>query len=357
MKFASPWFLLFLLIPALYLFFRYWGIKKLRKLKFSPSLLFSSGDIFARKDSLLAKLFHPVADGLFCLALVFLIIALARPLGGHSINTDNFFGIDIMLALDSSGSMMDVDIIPTSLPSKENMMGQRFYFDQGRTLVKDSRLNSAKRVMIDYINKQTYNRIGMVLFGAYSFTKCPLTLDKNMLSQIINEIQFDPQIGDSTAIGMGIATAVNRLRKSDAKSKVIILLTDGNNNSGMIDPLSAANIAREYGIRIYTIGLGNPQAFLQPVSADFTQYVLQLGEGIDEKTLQGIADTTGGKFYRANDPTSLKKIYDDIDHLEKSKIEVKRRVLYKENFMPFLVLGLVFLAAYIVFTGAVTKLP
>jgi Ca-activated chloride channel family protein len=178
-----------------------------------------------------------------------------------------------------------------------------------------------------------------------------------MLSQIINEIQFDPQIGDSTAIGMGIATAVNRLRKSDAKSKVIILLTDGNNNSGMIDPLSAANIAREYGIRIYTIGLGNPQAFLQPVSADFTQYVLQLGEGIDEKTLQGIADTTGGKFYRANDPTSLKKIYDDIDHLEKSKIEVKRRVLYKENFMPFLVLGLVFLAAYIVFTGAVTKLP
>jgi Ca-activated chloride channel homolog len=355
MKFASPYFLLFLIIPALYLFWKYGGFTKIKRISLSQTLLFSSLDIFSKKSSLLSKLFHPIADFLISLALIFFIIALARPLGGHAINNEKYFGIDIILALDVSGTMLFVDTLPRGIPYQD-FFGQRIYLDSGRSLVKLNRLNSAKNVMIDYVNKQTFNRIGLVVFAGYSYTKCPLTLDKNMLIKIINDVQYTSE-NDGTAIGMGIATAVNRLRKSDAKSKVIILLTDGNNNTGMIDPQSAANIAKDLQIKIYTIGLGNPQGYLQPQSLDFQKYSLQVGAGIDEKTLQDIADTTGGKFYRAYDGDSLRKIYDDIDKLEKSKIEVKRRVLYNENFMPFLVIGFILFAGYIAFTSFVVKIP
>jgi Ca-activated chloride channel homolog len=354
MKFASPYFLLFLIIPALYLFWKYSGFSRF-KISLNPTLLFSSLDIFSKKNSMLSRLYHPIADTLITLALVFFIIALARPLGGHAINNEKYFGIDIVLAVDVSGTMLFVDTLPRGLPYRD-FFGQRIYIDSGRSLIKLNRLNSAKNVITEYINKQTFNRIGLVVFAGYSYTKCPLTLDKNMLIQIINDVQYTPE-NDGTAIGMGIATAVNRLRKSDAKSKVIILLTDGNNNTGMIDPMSAANIAKDLQIKIYTIGLGNPQGYLQPQSLDFEKYSLQVGAGIDEKMLQDIADTTGGKFYRAYDGDSLRKIYDDIDKLEKSNIEVKRRVLYKENFIPFLIIGFVLIAGYIAFTSFVIKVP
>jgi Ca-activated chloride channel family protein len=286
---------------------------------------------------------------------VFFIFALARPLGGHSINSENYFGVDIILAIDVSGSMLFVDRIPFSLPYRD-FGGQRIYYDKKRELIAYNRLNSAKKVIKEYVNKQTFNRIGLVLFAGYSYTKCPLTLDKSMLSQIIDDIDF-LQENDGTAIGMGIATSVNRLKKSEAKSKVIILLTDGNNNSGMIDPVTAANIAKDLNVRIYTIGLGNPEGYLQPTSTDFNEYVVQTGAGLDEKILQAIADTTDGKFYRAYDPDSLRKIYADIDQLEKSKIEVKRRILYKENFLPFLIAGFVFFLAYLALSSLVIKIP
>jgi Ca-activated chloride channel family protein len=292
---------------------------------------------------------------LICIALLFFIIALARPLGGQAIQSDKNFGIDIVLAIDVSGSMLNVDSLPTSLPFRD-FMGKRYYRDQKHELVKINRVNSAKNVIMDYINKQAFNRIGIVVFAGYSYTKCPLTLDKNMLINIVQSIDFNPQ-NDGTAIGMGIATSVNRLKKSEAKSRIIIILTDGINNSGMIDPLSAANIARDLNIRIYTIGLGNPEGYLQPAGMDFTDYELQIGAGLDEPILQKIAENTGGKFYRAYDPDSLKKIYDDIDKLEKSRIEIKRRVLYKENFFPFLVTGFIFLLAYIGLTNFVIKIP
>ncbi len=354
MKFASPYFLLFLIVPVIYLFLKYKGFGKI-KMMLNPSLLFSTTDIFSKKNSFLSGIFHPVSDIIISAALVFFTIALARPLGGQSINNEKYYGIDIILAIDVSGSMMDVDTLPSKTPYKD-IMGQRVYYDQAHKLIKYDRINSAKDVITQYVNKQTFNRIGVVVFAGYSYTKCPLTLDKNMLGQIIDSIQYNPE-NDSTAIGMGIATSINRLRQSESKSKVIILLTDGNNNSGMIDPISAANIARDLKIRIYTIGLGNPEFYLQPASLEFNEYVLQVGEGMDEKTLESIADITGGKFYRAYDPSSLGKVYDDIDKLEKSKIEIKRRVLYKENFMPFLISGLVLLICYICFTSVVIKIP
>lgn len=355
MKFASPLYLLFLLIPAIYLFLKYSGFGSIRNVSLNPTLLFSSRDLFPKKNGGLAGFYQYITDGLLCLAMVFLTIALARPLGGHSISSDQYYGVDIILAIDVSGSMLNVDFIPSNLSHRE-VMGRQIYFDGGHTLIPSNRVNSAKKVILDYVNKQTYNRIGVVLFAGYSYTKCPLTLDKNMLASIIKDIQFASD-NDGTAIGMGVATSVNRLKKSNAKSKLIILLTDGNNNMGMIDPMSAAAIARDRGIKIYTIGLGNPEAYLQPVSAEFNEYVLQMGSGIDEKTLGGIADTTGGKFYRAYDANSLQRIYEDIDRLEKSRIDVKRRVLYKENFMPFLAIGLFLLALYIGFTGSVTRIP
>jgi Ca-activated chloride channel homolog len=354
MRFENPAFLLLILFPVIYLLLKYnrrlrpWFPKK-------SAILYSSIQILPQKKGFLEKLTPFVLEVLLLFSLTLFIIALARPLGGRSVASDNFFGIDIVLAMDVSGSMQNVDGIPGSLPYRD-LMGQRVYYDHNRSLLQYNRLNSAKKVIKEYIDKQTYNRTGVVIFAGYSYTRCPLTLDRKMLEKIIDETQFDPG-NDGTAIGMGLATAVNRLKKSSSKSKVIILLTDGINNSGMIDPLTAAKIARDYQIRVYAIGLGNPSGYLQPASVDFNEYTLEIGEGLDEKMLQSIADTTGGKFYRAYDPNSLKKIYDDIDKLEKSRIEVKRRVLYTENFLKFLTSGFILLAGFILLNTVVMKIP
>lgn len=354
MRFESPWFLLLLIVVPAYFFFKYKGTKH-GQLKLSPTLLFSSTDIFSKKETRIGKIFEVVKDILIHIALIFFIIAIARPLGGQDITTDRAYGIDIVLTIDVSGSMLFVDKIDTSLPYRD-ILGTRIYIDRAKVLLSHNRLNSAKRVIGGYIEKQKFNRIGIVVFGGYSYTRCPLTLDKNMLGKILNKIKYNPK-NDGTAIGMGIATAINRLKKSESKSKVIILLTDGVNNAGMIDPLSAANIARDMKIRIYTIGVGNPKGYLAPRDINFTQYIMQTAEGFDEATLRNIAQTTGGKFYKAEDPKSLEKIYDDIDKLEKSKIKIKRRVMFKENFMPFLSLGFIFLIVYVLYSNIIIKIP
>ncbi|OHD55029.1 MAG: hypothetical protein A2Y33_14570, partial [Spirochaetes bacterium GWF1_51_8] len=327
MMFGSPWFLLFLLAIPLYLILKYRGVN------LSPTLLYSSNSLLSRRTTAVGRMFDIIADVLLCASLAFLIVALARPLGGEQISNEKNYGIDIVLAIDVSGSMLFVDKIPSSMPYRD-VLGTRIYYDPQHKLIEYNRLNSSKKVIVEYIKKQSYNRIGIVTFANFSFTRCPLTLDKNMLLKIVTEdIGFDPK-NSSTAMGMGLATAINRLRKSDAKSKVIILLTDGVNNAGWIDPLTAANIARDMGIRVYTIGIGNPHGYLAP--ADFnamTEYYLQSEIGFDEDVLRKIADITGGKFYKAEDPDSLKEIYDDIDKLEKSKMEIKIRTLFKEEFV------------------------
>ena len=354
MRFASPWFLLFLLAIPLYIFFRYFQAKK-GKINLSPSLLFSSNEILSKKNTNLGRFFNLVGDTLLMAAAFFLIIALARPLGGQDITDEKAYGIDIILAIDVSGSMMFVDTVSVDVPYRD-IMGTRVYYDQSHKLQEYNRLNSAKQVIAQYIQKQEFNRIGIVVFAGYSYTKCPLTLDKNMLLEILSGVEFRAD-NDGTAIGMGIANSVNRLRKSQSRSKVIILLTDGKNNAGIIDPNSAATLARDLGIRIYTIGVGNPTGFLQPDFNTMTEYVFQRGEYFDPEALKQIANITGGRFYQAEDPDSLNQIYDDIDKLEKSKIEIKRRVMYKEDFMPYLATGFILLALYIIFTAIVIKAP
>jgi Ca-activated chloride channel family protein len=354
MRFENPWFLLLLAVPAVAAYFRYFS-RDASRTKLTPTILFSSGALFPGKHTFLSKYSGLISDALLAAALVFMIIALARPLGGAAIQTREQYGVDIVLAIDTSGSMLNVDRWPPSIRPRQTMEGV-LYFDPTGQLPKYSRVATAKRVIDAYIDKQANNRIGLVVFAGYSYTKCPLTLDKTMLHQVVSAIEYNPD-NDMTAIGMGIMTSINRLKQSHAKSRVIILLTDGMNNTGLVAPMSAAQVAARLGIRIYTIGLGNPDECLTPRSLEQKEYIMTRGEGIDENILSSIADLTGGKYYRAYEPQSLGKIYDDIDRLEKSRIEVKERVRYQENFLPFLFAGLLFLAAWTAFRSAVIRLP
>lgn len=352
MRFENPWFLLLLVVPAIAAFFRWFSRDRV---DISPSVLFSSGSLFPKKPTFLSQYASLISDALIGIALVFLAVALARPLGGAAVQTREQYGVDIMLAIDVSGSMLNVDRWPQSIRPRQTIEGM-FYFDPSGQLPKFSRIATARRVIDTYIDKQANNRIGLVVFAGYSYTKCPLTLDKAMLHNIVSSINYNPD-NDMTAIGMGIMSSVNRLKASKARSRVIVLLTDGMNNTGLVAPLSAAQVAARMGIRVYTIGLGNPDECLAPRSLEQKDYMLQRGQGIDEDILSRIADLTGGKFYRAYDPQSLAKIYDDIDRLEKSRIEVKERVRYRENFLPFLLIGLLFLAGWAVFRSVVIRLP
>lgn len=352
MKFGFGFFLFFLIFPLSYLFFKYFSRWKV---DFSSKILFSSVYLLKKEKSNYGYFFRLASDILLTLSISLFIVALARPLGGSSIQTNEMMGIDIVICLDVSGSMLNYDGFPTYLPHRD-VFGERIFYDPGKTLYKNNRLNSAKRVIEEYIDKQEFNRLALVVFAGYSYTKCPLTLDREMVKKILKTVEFDPQ-NDGTAIGMGIATGINRIKNSRAKSKIIILLTDGNNNTGLIDPLTAAGIATNYGIKIYTIGLGNKEGYLQPVDMNFEKYVLRPGEGLDENVLTKIAEITGGKFFRAYEPGALKEIYSEIDKLEKSKLEVKRRVMYKENFMSFLVAGSIFLLCYIILNAFVIRLP
>lgn len=350
MRFADPVYLFFLLSVPVYLWLRYFSGGRVE-----PRIQVSSTLLFQGKGSLLEKLHRPLSDILLMLSVVFLVLALARPQGGRSIQSQSNFGVDIILVMDTSASMTFVDSIPADLPARV-YMGQKLYLDRERRLLEINRLSIARKVIRAYIQQQTFNRIGIVEFASYSFTRSPLTLDKNMLTRIIDDMVISPH-GQTTAIGMGISTAINRLRHSQAKSKVIILLTDGDNNAGLIDPLTAAQIAREKGIRIYTIGLGNPDQYLIPRDESFNLYMLDTGKSVNEAVLQEIANLTGGKFYRAVDEQTLQTIYADIDQLEKTHFQIKRRVLYKELFLGFALAGTLLLLAFIAWNSLIIRLP
>ncbi len=244
------------------------------------------------------------------IALSLMIIALARP--QSSLNWENVSteGIDIALSLDISSSMLAEDFQP-------------------------NRLEAAKDVAIQFINNRPNDRIGLVVYSKESFTQCPLTTDHAVLINLFQDVK-QGMIEDGTAIGYGIATAASRLKESDAKSKVIILLTDGENNAGDISPATAAEIAQALGIRIYTIGVGTIGKAPYPGTDFFGRKIYHEVEvKIDEETLQRIADITGGRYFRAINKNSLKQIYEEIDQLEKSKIEVKEYSRKKEEYFPF----------------------
>ena len=252
------------------------------------------------------------------IALAILIIAFARPQSTLSWEDMTTEGIDIVISMDISGSMLAQDLKP-------------------------DRLEASKNVAMNFISGRPNDRIGLVIFSGESFTQCPLTTDHQVLQNLFANVKSG-MVEDGTAIGMGLATAVNRLKESEAMSKVIILLTDGVNNQGSVAPLTAAKIAQKFGIRVYTIGVGTKGYAPYPFKTPFGTTVYQDVEvQIDEETLQNIASVTNGQYFRATSNKALESIYREIDQLERSKIEVKEYHKKKEEFFPLALLALTLL--------------
>lgn len=309
LHFANPgYFALLALLPLLW----WWELRKPR-----PALRFSDSALLpppAWREKTLRRL--PLL--FYSAALVLGTVALARPQRGRQFEELETRGIDIMLCMDISGSMQAADFLP-----------------------KD-RLTVAKERAKEFIARRPGDRIGLVIFSATSLTQCPLTLDHNILTDILNRIDFGI-LEDGTAIGMGIASATARLKESKAKEKVIILLTDGINNAGDIDPLTAAQAAAALGIKIYTIGVGSKGPVPFPVDDPlFGRRYVRVEIDMDTETLQRIAEITGGRFFLASDPEELKKVYEEIDRLEPSTFKVRRYTLYQEQAQKPLLLTLVF---------------
>lgn len=266
------------------------------------------------------------------LAFSLAILALARPQTATSTTKRSSEGIDIMFAFDVSQSMLIQD------------MGN------GK-----NRLNTAKETVHKFIEGRNDDRIGFSVFSGEAITLCPPTLDYEFLHSAVNLADVN-QLRDGTAIGDGLATALNRLKESTAKTRVVILITDGDNNMGAIAPLTAGDIAVGYGVKIYAIALGSEGVVNIPAMNRFGQQVItQVVSTINPALLQKIADSTGGKFYRASDPGSLNRIFGDIDKLERSKVEKKERVTYQEHFQPILLLALMFFAIELILRSTIFR--
>ena len=306
MHFASPYYLwlLTLLVPMI-------GYYVWRTLQGGASIQISSVAGVVRAPRTVRYYLRHLPFALRAAAFALLVVALARPQDIEQNVRTNTEGIDIMLAIDVSGSMLARDFKP-------------------------DRITAAKEVAGSFIADRYGDRIGLVAFAGEAFTQSPLTTDQSTLQTLLARIRSGLIDDSGTAIGNGLATAINRLRESDAKSKVIILLTDGVINQGQIAPMTAAEIARAQGIRVYTIGVGTEGTAPYPavdIYGQPTGDVVMAKVEIDEKTLGAMADLTGGKYFRATDNAKLKAIYDEINQLEKSKVEVTERISYHERFL------------------------
>lgn len=262
-------------------------------------------------------------------ALSMIIIAIARPRSSSKMDKIDTEGIDIVLAMDVSTSMLARDFTP-------------------------DRISAAKDIAIEFISQRPSDRIGIVVFAGESYTQCPLTTDRATLINLMKEIQTG-LIEDGTAIGNGLATAVARMQGSDAKSRVVILLTDGVNNRGEITPQTAADIAKTYGIRVYTIGVGANGTAPYPVITPWGVQMQDVEVEIDEDLLKGIAETTGGRYFRATDNTKLSEIYSEINKMEKARTTIDSFPVYKELFMDFALLALICLLLEVVFNAFILK--
>ncbi len=319
----KEFFWLFLLLPLAIL----WYILKFKRQ--TAELKISSVKGFKIAGSILPKL-KPILFVFRLLALAFLITALARPrTSDETTKTKTTKGIDIVMAIDVSASMLAKDLLP-------------------------NRLEALKKVASEFIQGRPNDRIGLVEYAGESYTKTPITSDKAIVLRSLRDIKYNTVIEGGTAIGMGLATAVNRIKDSKAKSKVIILLTDGVNNSGFIDPKIASELAVEYGIKVYTIGLGTNGMALSPysINRDRTFQYKRVQVEIDEELLNEIADVTGGRYFRATNNKKLKEIYDEINKLEKTEIEEIKYTTYDEKFRPLVLfaLGLMVLEALLRYT-------
>jgi len=310
--FANPqlFYLLLVLIPMV-------GWYIFRQKKFSASIQVST---IRNLDGIPKTWKHYLRHLLFVITTIvitLLIIVLARPQSSENWENVSTEGIDIIMSIDVSTSMLARDLKP-------------------------DRLEAAKDVATQFIAGRPYDRIGLVVFSGESFTQCPLTTDHAVVSNLLRNTHTGV-LEDGTAIGNGLATAVSRLKESDAISRVIILLTDGENNRGEIPPLTAAEIAKTFGIRVYTIGVGTIGTAPYPVETPFGIRIQDIPVKIDEESLQSIADISGGKYFRATSTEKLRKIYEEIDALEKSKIDVKEFSKKQEEFQPFAIAALLLL--------------
>jgi Ca-activated chloride channel family protein len=327
MSFANPGCLYGLaLIPLLVL----WYLRRHRKA--TSDIRYSSLLPFATMKPTVKERLRHVPFILRTIALSVLIVALARPRTTSRGENTYTEGIDIVMALDISGSMLAEDFQP-------------------------NRIEAAKQVARQFIDGRTNDRIGLVIFAGESFTQCPMTLDYRILKELLMKTK-PGMVEDGTAIGMGIAQGVNRLKESKAKSKVMILLTDGVNNRGEIDPLTAAQIAERYGIRVYTIGVGTIGEAPYPVQTPFGIRYQNVPVDVDEKTLQKIAEMTNGQYFRATNNRALKQIYEEIDELEKTRIEVRAYRTYTELFYGWAGVGFIALLLEFSLAGSILrKLP
>ena len=307
-------FVIFFVIIAHALWYLFYKKNVDATIRFSNTLLIS------KQKSVKEKLIH-LPYILNILAISLMIISLARPQTENNWEETKTKGIDIIIAMDISGSMLAKDLKP-------------------------DRLTASKEIAIDFIRQRKNDRIGLVVFGGESFTQCPLTSDHNSLINLFNDIKFG-MIKDGTAIGEGLGNSINRLINSEAKSKTIILLTDGENNSGKISPYTAASIASSdsINIKIYTIGVGTKGMAKSPVAIDMNgRFVYDYVEvNIDEKTLKQIAESTGGKYFRATDNNSLKEIYEKINQLETTEIKTNKFSTKNEKFYIFSLISLIML--------------
>lgn len=308
-SFGRSWcFVLFIIVPAMIVWYvyKYKGTRSAIQISQLPQ-----NDLGSWKNIFRHSLFV-----LRLLTVSLVIIAMAMP---QTINQEQFAegeGIDIVLCIDVSGSMTAQDFTP-------------------------NRLEAAKRVATEFVNRRPTDRIGIVIFSGESFTLCPVTGDHDVVIAAIQGIH-NGMLEDGTAIGSGLATAVDRLRSSSAKSKVVLLLTDGENNGGLIDPKTAKEIARTFNVRVYTIGMASEGYAPQPVNTPLGIVIDRQKISIDENLLKEIANDTGGQYFRAKDNQSLTKVYADIDQMEKSKVEMIKSVKYTDKFLP-LVLAAIFL--------------
>ena len=325
MYFEYPKLLWLLVVPALLVLHYIW----LELAGRHPHLRVSTAVPWKlRGTSFMAVLRHvPFVLRIFALCMI--VVAIARPRSSEKMEKIDTEGIDIVLAMDVSTSMLAHDLTP-------------------------DRLNASKDIAIEFISQRPSDRMGIVVFAGESFTQCPLTTDRATLINLMKEVQTD-LIEDGTAIGNGLATAVARMKDSDAKSRVIILLTDGVNNRGEISPQMAAEIAKTYGVRVYTIGVGKEGMAPYPVMTPWGVEIQQVKVEIDEKLLSEIAESTGGRYFRATDNTKLAEIYSEINKMEKARTTVDSFPIYKELFGRYALLALLALLLELVLNWFVIR--
>lgn len=308
-NFAHPYyFALLLLIPVMI----WWQVRS--KKKDNPSMRLTTLSGLSKIKPTWKVRFRPVLFVLRIVTLVALTGALARPQSSNTTESIDSEGIDIVLSVDVSGSMLAEDLKP-------------------------NRIEAAKKVAMDFVDQRPTDRIGLVIFSGESFSQCPITIDHNVLKEQLSQIKSGMLV-DGTAIGMGLATGVDRLRNATGKSRVLILLTDGVNNTGLIDPSTALEIAKAYKVRVYTIGVGTEGQAVYPVQTPFGTQKQMMPVQIDEVLLKKIATETGGKYYRATSNKSLTAVYKEIDQLEKTKVEISSYKHYAELFFPFALLAI-----------------